>query len=134
MVQDESAANLQLQSGAVDFQPQTVFQGSQALFADPNLRVDIYPGSGIREVAFNLAEGPVEERAKELRQAVAYCLDRDAINKALYDGRSHLGYDTFWEPTVFPGSPASDAARAGLRQGQGAPRRPPASPTASRSS
>ena len=34
MVQDESAANLQLQSGAVDFQPQTVFQGSQALFAD----------------------------------------------------------------------------------------------------
>ncbi len=42
---------------------------------------------------------------KQLRQAVAYCLDRKAINKALYDGRSNLGYDTFWEPTVFPGSP-----------------------------
>ena len=40
-----------------------------------------------------------------LRQAVAYCLDRNAINKALYGGRSNLGYDTFWEPTVFPGSP-----------------------------
>ena len=105
MVQDESAANLQLQSGAVDFQPQTVFQGSQALFADPNLRVDIYPGSGIREVAFNLEKDPWKTAPKELRQAVAYCLDRDAINKALYDGRSLLGYDTFWEPTVFPGSP-----------------------------
>ena len=105
MVQDESAANLQLQSGAVDFQPQTVFQGSQALFADANLRVDIYPGSGIREVAFNLQKDPWKTAPKELRQAVAYCLDRNAINKALYDGRSNLGYDTFWEPTVFPGSP-----------------------------
>jgi peptide/nickel transport system substrate-binding protein len=105
MVQDESAANLQLQSGAVDFQPQTVFQGSQALFADPNLRVDIYPGSGIREVAFNLQKDPWKSAGKELRQAVAYCLDRPAINKALFDGRSNLGYDTFWEPTVFPGSP-----------------------------
>jgi len=105
MVQDESAANLQLQSGAVDFQPQTVFQGSQALFADPNLRVDIYPGTGIREVAFNMQQEPWKSAPKELRQAVAYCLDRDAINKALYDGRSNLGYDTFWEPTVFPGSP-----------------------------
>ncbi len=105
MVQDESAANLQLQSGAIDFQPQTVFQGSQALFADPNLRVDIYPGTGIREVAFNLQKEPWKSAPKELRQAVAYCLDRPSINTALYDGRSNLGYDTFWEPTVFPGSP-----------------------------
>ncbi len=109
MVQDESAANLQLQSGAVDFQPQTVFQGSQALFADPNLRVDIYPGSGIREVAFNLQQEPWKSAPKELRQAVAYCLDRDAINTALYDGRSLVGSDTFWEPTVFPGQPAPTA-------------------------
>ena len=109
MVQDESSANLQLQSGAVDFQPQTVFQGSQALFADPNLRVDIYPGSGIREVAFNFQKEPWKSGTKELRQAVAYCLDREAINKALYDGRSLIGSDTFWEPTVFPGSPTPPA-------------------------
>ena len=107
LVQDESAANLQLQSGAVDFQPQTVFQGSQALFSDPNLRVDVYPGTGIREVAFNVTKEPWKSGGAALRQAVAYCLDREAINKALFDGRSSLGYDTFWEPTVFPGSPAS---------------------------
>jgi len=106
MVEDNSAQNLQLQSGAVDVQPQTVFQGAQALFSDPNLRVDIYPGTGIREVAFNMNVDPWKDN-KPLRQAVAYCLDRDAINQALYDGRSNLGYDTFWEPTVFPGSPPS---------------------------
>jgi len=105
LVQDESAANLQLQSGAVDFQPQTVFQGSQALFSDPNLRVDIYPGTGIREVAFNIAKEPWKSGGTALRQAVAYCLDRPAINKALFDNRSFLGSDTFWEPTVFSGSP-----------------------------
>jgi len=103
MVEDNSAQNLQLQSGAVDCQPQTVFQGAQALFSDPNLRVDIYPGTGIREVAFNVTKSPWQD--KNLRQAVAWCLDRKAINETLYGGHSNLGYDTFWEPTVFPGSP-----------------------------
>ena len=107
LVQDESAANLQVQSGTVDFQPQTVFQGSQAMFADANLRVDIYPGTGIREVAFNVTKEPWKSGGAALRQAVAYCLDREAINKALFDGRSLLGYDTFWEPSVYAGSPPS---------------------------
>jgi len=111
MIQDESAANLQLQSGEIDLQPQTIFQGAQALFSDPNLRVDIYPSSGIRCVSFNMNVEPWKDN-KALRQAVAYCLDRDAINKALYDGRSYLGYDTFWEPTVFPGSPDVPEQRA----------------------
>jgi peptide/nickel transport system substrate-binding protein len=106
MVEDNSAQNLQLQSGAIDLQPQTVFQGAQALFADPNLRVDIYPGTGIREVAFNVDKEPWKDNPK-LREAVAYCLDREAINKALYDGRSNIGFDTFWEPAVFAGAPPS---------------------------
>ncbi len=111
MIQDEAAANLQLQSGEIDLQPQTIFQGAQALFSDPNLRVDIYPSSGIRCVSFNMNVEPWKDN-KALRQAVAYCLDRDAINTALYDGRSYLGYDTFWEPTVFPGSPDVPETRA----------------------
>jgi len=118
MVEDNSAQNLQLQSGAVDCQPQTIAQGSQALFSDPNLRVDTYPGTGIREVAFNMTKSPWQDpKGKSLRQAVAYCLDRKAINQALYEGKNNLGYDTFWEPTVFPGSPtptprAQDYAKA----------------------
>ena len=75
----------------------------------PALRVDVYPSSGIREVAFNVNKKPWQD--KRVRQAVAYSLDRQAINQALYGGRSNLGYDTFWEPTVFPGSPTS-AVRA----------------------
>ena len=103
MIQDEAAANAQLQAGAIDVEPQTIYQGGQALFSDPNLRVDQYPGTGIREVAFNVTKSPWQK--KEIRQAVAYCLDRKAINDTLYNGLAALGYDTFWEPTVFPGSP-----------------------------
>jgi peptide/nickel transport system substrate-binding protein len=105
LVTDTSAANLQLQSGAVDVQPQTVFQGGASVLSDSALRVDVYPSSGIREVAFNVNKTPWQD--KRVRQAVAYSLDRKAINQALYGGRSNLGYDTFWEPTVFPGSPPS---------------------------
>ena len=90
-----------------------MFQGAQALFQDPNLRVDIYPGTGIREVAFNTRVEPWNgANGKQLRQAVAYSLDRVAINQALYDGRSNLGFDTFWDPTVFAGSPALPEERA----------------------
>ena len=103
LVTDTSAANLQLQSGTVDVQPQTVFQGGASVLSDSALRVDVYPSTGIREVAFNVNKTPWQDY--RVRQAVAYCLDRNAINQALYGGRSNLGYDTFWEPTVFPGSP-----------------------------
>ena len=103
LVTDTSAANLQLQSGTVDVQPQTVFQGGASVLSDSALRVDVYPSSGIREVAFNVNKTPWQD--KRVRQAVAYSLDRKAINQALYGGRSNLGYDTFWDSTVFPGSP-----------------------------
>ncbi len=109
LVTDTSAANLQLQSGAVDVQPQTVFQGGASVLSDASLRVDVYPSTGIRELAFNVNKTPWQD--KKVRQAVAYSLDRKAINQALYGGRSNLGYDTFWEPTVFPGSP-TPAVRA----------------------
>ena len=114
MVEDNSAQNLQMQSGSIDVQPQTVFQGAQALFQDPNLRVDIYPGTGIREVAFNQTKEPWKSGGANLCQAVAYCLDRPAINEALYAGRSLIGSDTFWNTQAYPamaGMPA-DLTRA----------------------
>ena len=66
---DESASTLQLQSGAVDVQAQTVFQGAQALWTDPNLRVDIYPSPGIRELQMNTLKEPFTD--VRVRQAVA---------------------------------------------------------------
>jgi peptide/nickel transport system substrate-binding protein len=107
MVADESASTLQLQSGAVDVQAQTVFQGAQALWTDPNVRVDIYPSPGIRELQMNTLKKPFTD--VKVRQAVALSLDRDAINKALFDGKSIVGNDTFFQTPPYPNQPPTVA-------------------------
>jgi peptide/nickel transport system substrate-binding protein len=99
---DAQAQTLQLQSGAVDIQAQTAFQGSQALFQDPNLSVITTPCTAIREVAMRVDHTPYSD--KNVRQAVAYCLDRQAIMTAMYDGKATLGNDQVFSP-LYPGSP-----------------------------
>ena len=119
LVTDTSAANLQLQSGAVDVQPQTVFQGGQAILNDPSLRVDVYPSSGIREVAFNVNKTPWQKQGSPPGRGL---LPRPpghqpgAVRRPQQPRLRHvLGAHGV------PGQPALDAAQAGLRQGQAAP-------------
>ena len=107
MVEDESAPKLQLQSGAADVQAQTVFQGAQALWTDPNVRVDVYPAPGIRELQMHTKKEPFTD--VRVRQAVALCLDRDAINEALFEGKSIVGNDTFFQTPPYPGQPPTVA-------------------------
>ena len=94
---------LQLQAGAVDIQAQTAFQGLQALFADPGLNVITTHSTAIREVAMRVDKDPYS--GKNARQAVAYCLDRQAIMQALYNGKGTQGNDQIFSP-LYPSSPA----------------------------
>ena len=100
---DAQSQALQLQAGAVDIQAQTAFQGSQALFADPGLNVITTHSTAIREVAMRVDRDPYSD--KNVRQAVAYCLDRQAIMQALYDGKGTQGNDQIFSP-LYPSSPA----------------------------
>ena len=101
-IDDAQAQAVQLQSGAVDLQAQTAFQGSQALFANPNLNVITTHSTAIREVAMRVDKKPYSD--KNVRQAVAYCLDRQAIMSALYDGKGTQGNDQIFSP-LYPASP-----------------------------
>ncbi len=103
MIADENASTLQLQSGAADVQAQTVFQGAQPLWTDPDIRIDIYPSPGIRELQMNTLKDPFTD--KRVRQAVALSLDRVAINQALFDGKSIIGNDTFFQTPPYPNQP-----------------------------
>ncbi len=100
---DAQAQALQLQAGAVDIQAQTAFQGSQALFADPKLTVITTHSTAIREFAMRVDKAPYSD--KNVRQAVAYCLDRTAIIQALYGGKGTQGNDQIFSP-LYPSSPA----------------------------
>ncbi len=102
-IDDAQAQAVQLQSGAVDVQAQTAFQGSQALFANPNLNVITTHSTAIREVAMRVDQEPYSD--KNVRQAVAYCLDRQAIMASLYDGKGTQGSDQIFSP-LYPASPS----------------------------
>jgi peptide/nickel transport system substrate-binding protein len=93
---DEQAQTLQLQAGNQDMQLSTPFQGSQSLLADPNIRVASTPSTQMREVQMRVDKAPFDN--KSVRQAIAYCLDRPAILKALFDGKGVLGNDNVFSP------------------------------------
>jgi len=111
---DDAAASLALQAGDVDMQCQTPFQGSQALFVDPKLKIAEVPSTGMRQLFMGVDKEPFSD--KRVRQAVAYSLDRPAIIQALYDGRGTVGNDTVFS-NLYPIAPelpqrAQDYAKA----------------------
>jgi peptide/nickel transport system substrate-binding protein len=88
---DEQAQTLQLQAGNQDMQLSTPFQGSQALFTDPNIKIVSTPSTQMREVQMRVDKAPFDN--KSVRQAIAYCLDRPGIMQSLFNGKGLLGND-----------------------------------------
>ena len=88
---DEQAQTLQLQAGSQDLQLSTPYQGSQALFNDPNIAIVSTPSTQMREVQMRVDKAPFDN--KSVRQAIAYCLDRPGILQALFNGKGLVGND-----------------------------------------
>jgi peptide/nickel transport system substrate-binding protein len=82
---------LQLQAGSQDLQLSTPFQGSQQLFSDPNIMIHSTPSTQMREVQMRVDKAPFDD--KNVRQAIAYCLDRQTIMQSLFDGKGLVGND-----------------------------------------
>ena len=100
---DSNSQALQLEAGAVDLEVQMPFAGSEPLFTNPNITVLINHSTAIREVAMRVDKAPYSN--KNVRQAVAYCLDRKGIMKELYSGRGTQGNDQIFSP-LYPNSPS----------------------------
>jgi peptide/nickel transport system substrate-binding protein len=105
---DFQAQNLALQAGNVDMQHNTVYNGSQALFSDPNIKILAFPSTAFREVAMRVDTAPFTD--KRVRQAVALCLDRPALLQSLLKGYGQLGNDTIFCP-LYPIQPVQPAQR-----------------------
>jgi hypothetical protein len=99
-----------LQAGAIDAMVETPYQGSQALFSDPNITILENPSTQYRTLQMRVDEQPFS--SKELRQAVAYGLNRPDLITGLFNGKAVLGNDHV--------GGRRSAARAGHRQGQAA--------------
>jgi peptide/nickel transport system substrate-binding protein len=96
---DKQAQVLQLQSGGQDMQLSTPFQGSQQLFADPNIKIVSTPSTQMREVQMRVDKAPFDD--KNIRQAIAYCLDRPNILKSLFNDKGLIGNDNVFS-SLYP--------------------------------
>jgi len=111
---DPAGSSLRMQGGAVDMQLVTPFQGVKVLEADPRFKVlEIKTAA---PVILKMRGDAAPFSDVKVRQAVAYCIDRPAVIKALFDGKSTLGNDTVF-CSLFPNSPqlsqrAQDYAKA----------------------
>lgn len=88
---DKQAQTLQLQAGGQDLQLSTPYQGSQQLFGDPNIVIHSTPSTQMRTVQMRVDKAPFDD--KNLRQAIAYCLDRPTILQSLFGGKGLIGND-----------------------------------------
>jgi peptide/nickel transport system substrate-binding protein len=95
---------LALQGGSIDVFPQVPYQGSQALFSDPNIVVTETPSSEYRTLQMRVDQEPF--KTKEVRQALAYSLNRPDLVQGLLGGKAELGNDHAFAP-VYPGSPTA---------------------------
>ncbi len=91
MYAEKQAQTLQLQAGSQDLQLSTPYQGSQGLMGDPNIKVVSTPSTQMREVQMRVDKAPFDD--KNIRQAIAYCLDRPSLLETLFQGKGLVGND-----------------------------------------
>jgi peptide/nickel transport system substrate-binding protein len=89
VVPDAITMALELQKGSADLAVNSLPSDAiSTLAARPNLAVEDSPGTVIQYLGFNLRD-PILSRV-EVRQAIAFAIDRDLIVQALLHGRARL--------------------------------------------
>jgi peptide/nickel transport system substrate-binding protein len=112
-----AAIVLALQSGEADVTLEARYQGSQALFDNPEIRMQREPSSAYRALHLRVDTPPLDSPL--VRRAIALSLDRPALVQGLYSGRADLGNDHAFAP-VYPTHPDTPPQR---RQDYAAARR-----------
>ncbi len=103
---DNSPLVVALQAGEIDIFPSVPYQGSQALFENPEITILSNSSSSYRAMHMRVDTEPFDD--KRVRQALALSLDRPALVEGLFDGRADLGNDHPFAP-VFSASPPEGA-------------------------
>jgi peptide/nickel transport system substrate-binding protein len=110
---DDTTIALNVQSGKEQVWPVAPYQGSEALIHDPHLKIIKGESSEYRGVHMRTDKAPFDD--VRVRQAIAACLDREAIVKSLLGGFGVPGNDHSFAP-VFPLSKQAVASVPQRRQ------------------
>ncbi|HET7677125.1 MAG TPA: ABC transporter substrate-binding protein [Candidatus Limnocylindrales bacterium] len=120
---DVAAANA-LKSGSVDWKFSLTADAYSALKDDPNIKFAEYPDFGNFEIQFNLREGRLFAD-KALRQAMAWCIDKEATVQAATNGQGIAIYGDIppaswaYNPNVEKYQPRDVAKAKSLIEGAG---------------
>ena len=101
---EEGPMIVAIQGDEVDFVEHFSVSGGQALLTDPNVQVISVETSTHRELHMRNDMEPFTD--KRVRQAIALCLDRNAMVEGLWDGRADLGNDSPFAP-LYPSTDPS---------------------------
>lgn len=99
---DAQAAIIALQSGDIDTQVGTQLSSAAPIEADDNFTIDIVPGTGMTAFTMRVDTAPFD--VKEVRQAVAWGLDRVGLVETVTNGAGVIGNDHLMAP-AYPASP-----------------------------
>lgn len=106
---DEQADLVGLQSGSIDTQLISQADLVEPLGSGGDITVDKVNGTGVTVLTLRVDKAPFDR--KEVRQAVAFALDRPALRKGVGAGLGNLGNDHLLAP-AFPAAPKDIAQRA----------------------
>lgn len=102
-VQNDTTRMLQVQSGQADIADAVPFSQIEQLDAQQGLHVQVEPIWAYDAIWLNHKYKPLADR--NVRQALNYALDKDAINRAVYDGKAVVANSTiaqtqWWDKSV----------------------------------
>ncbi len=86
IIKDDVAASAALAGGDIDWKYSLTADGYEQLRESNDLKFALYPDFGYFNLQFNLREGRLFHD-KPVRQALAYCIDKDATVEAATDGQ-----------------------------------------------
>lgn len=106
---DDQADLVALQSGGIDAQLLSRANLVEPLASAGGITVDRVKGTGVTVLTLRVDKAPFDR--KEVRQAVAFALDRPAVKEGVGAGLGDLGNDHLLAP-AFPAAPQDIAQRA----------------------
>lgn len=84
-IKDSKVRVLSLQQGEIDYAQAVPPEEADALAADENVIVESVPGTNWTALWMNVTRPPMDSRA--MRQAIAFAIDYDELNRAAFWGR-----------------------------------------------
>lgn len=93
---DEASTVLAMQAGDIDIYPVLPLKGAEVLLRNKKLEILEHSSADYRSVHMRVDKPPFDDR--RVRQAIACCLDRDAIVKSLFNGAAEVANDHSFAP------------------------------------